>query len=211
VLGVWVAGGVVTNDFKASMAITIAWGVFFGAACLWIAFRRPDLRISVIGSYLVTGALVAGVLGWMTLHDRVVDEQVVKGLPASQLQRNGLERGSRTPARAANLQLAAGQFRSVEHGSSGSAAVVELPDGSRRLTLTEFETAAGPDLRVRLVSGDATDGGADGAIDLGGLKGNKGNQQYELPVDVDLSRYTSVVVWCRAFSVAFAQARLTRS
>ena len=89
--------------------------------------------------------------------------------------------------------------------------MVRLAGGERRLTFSRFETSAGPDLRVRLVPGGSTDGGLDGAIDLGGLKGNKGDQQYDLPADVDLNRYRSVVIWCRAFSVAFAQASLSRS
>jgi hypothetical protein len=45
-------------------------------------------------------------------------------------------------------------------------------------------------------------------VDLGALKGNKGNQQYALPRDLDLERFTTVVIWCRAFSVNFARAPL---
>jgi hypothetical protein len=52
-------------------------------------------------------------------------------------------------------------------------------------------------------------GGVREFVDLGGLKGNKGTQQYELPVGLDLARYGPVVVWCRAFSVAFGSAALS--
>ena len=80
--------------------------------------------------------------------------------------------------------------------------------GKRVLTLTAFETSAGPDLRVRLVPGDTGDGGASGNIDLGDLKGNRGNQQYTLPAGVDVSGH-SVVIWCRAFSASFGSAPLS--
>ena len=80
--------------------------------------------------------------------------------------------------------------------------------GGRVLTLTRFSTSPGPDLRVRLVLGRSENGGSAGARDLGGLKGNKGDQQYRLPPGVDLRRYGAVVIWCRAFSAAFAKADL---
>jgi hypothetical protein len=48
-------------------------------------------------------------------------------------------------------------------------------------------------------------------VDLGGLKGNRGDQQYTVPADVDLPRYRTVVIWCRAFSVLFARAPLARA
>jgi hypothetical protein len=63
---------------------------------------------------------------------------------------------------------------------------------------------------VYLVAGAARDeSGVDDFEDLGALKGNKGNQQYELPPQLDLERYSTVVIWCRAFSVNFARAPLT--
>ena len=74
-------------------------------------------------------------------------------------------------------------------------------------TLTDFETDPGPDLRVYL----ATDEGASDFADLGALKGNRGDQQYELPASLDLDRYATVLVWCRAFSVGFGQAPLEPS
>ena len=45
-------------------------------------------------------------------------------------------------------------------------------------------------------------------VDLGRLKGNKGNQQYGIPDDVDVRRYSTVVIWCRAFTALFARAEL---
>ena len=40
------------------------------------------------------------------------------------------------------------------------------------------------------------------------LKGNKGNQNYALPSDIDISRYKSVVIWCRAFNIVFGYGTL---
>jgi hypothetical protein len=83
-----------------------------------------------------------------------------------------------------------------------------MQDGGRVLTLTDFDTDPGPDLRVRLAPGNGTD--TDDTVDLGGLKGNKGNQQYKIPSDTDLQKYTAVLIWCRAFSVTFGRAVLER-
>ena len=75
------------------------------------------------------------------------------------------------------------------------------------LTLTRFEVDNGPDLRVYLVPGRVRgEDDVEDFVDLGALKGNKGDQQYTLPAGVDPARYGSVVIWCRAFSVAFAAA-----
>jgi hypothetical protein len=199
VAGVWVAGGLLTNDFKSAMALTAAWFAASGAACVAIALRSRALRVPTIAGYLVSAAAVGGYLAWTTLRDTVVHERVAVGTPASQATR---------AAGAQNVELARGGFVSIEHASRGTAAVVRLPRGERVLTLTRFSTSPGPDLRVRLVVGRTEDGGSAGARDLGALKGNKGDQQYRLPAAVDLGRYRAVVIWCRAFSAAFAKAEL---
>jgi hypothetical protein len=49
----------------------------------------------------------------------------------------------------------------------------------------------------------------DDAVDLGRLKGNVGNQNYEIPPGVDLERYTTVVIWCDRFDAAFGAADLS--
>ncbi|HEV2873902.1 MAG TPA: DM13 domain-containing protein, partial [Thermoleophilaceae bacterium] len=127
-----------------------------------------------------------------TLFDREVDERVVT-------------------ASGRNVQLAEGDFVSIAHEGSGTARVVELPGGERKLTLTRFETDPGPDLRVYVSTGDPAGGDLGDFEDLGELKGNVGNQQYTLPRGLDIGRYSTVVVWCRAFSVAFTSAGLERT
>lgn len=37
----------------------------------------------------------------------------------------------------------------------------------------------------------------------GALKGNIGDQNYEVPAEVNITEYSTVVVWCRQLSVAF--------
>ena len=46
-------------------------------------------------------------------------------------------------------------------------------------------------------------------VELGKLKGNEGDQNYEIPADTDLAKYRAVTIWCRRFSVNFATAPLT--
>jgi hypothetical protein len=91
----------------------------------------------------------------------------------------------------------------------GVATAIDLARGGRVLTLTGFEVDNGPDLRLYLVAGDARgEQEVRDFVDLGELKGNRGDQQYRLPAGIDLSRYSTAVVWCRAFSVLFARAPL---
>lgn len=201
-VGVWVAGGVITDDFRTSIALTTVWFAVCGAVCLLVAWRAPAIRVPVLASYVVVAAAIGGYLGLTTLRDRVVHEQIVTGVPQRE---SAPADGALAPPRTSNIELLRGRFRSGEHATRGTASVVRLPDGRRFLTLASFSTSPGPDLRVRLVPGDSH--GAAGAVDLGALKGNRGNQQYRVPGDVRVAGRT-VVIWCRAFSVPFGSARL---
>ena len=113
---------------------------------------------------------------------------------------------------APQMLLAAGSFHSVAHDTKGYAMVHHLADGRRILRFTEFETSNGPDLQVYLVAAaDATDSDTvkkAGFVTLGALKGNQGDQNYEIPADLDLAKYKAVTVWCRRFGVNFGTAPL---
>ena len=104
-----------------------------------------------------------------------------------------------------------GKFASLDHPTSGRARLVESTDGERTLRLEDFETDNGPDLYVYLSENDVDgdeQGFDDEYVSLGRLKGNLGDQNYEVPDDVDLERYRSVVIWCDRFNSAFGAAPL---
>jgi hypothetical protein len=95
--------------------------------------------------------------------------------------------------------------------AGGKATIYRLEDGKPLLRLEDFSTTNGPDLFVVLSSSanPDQDGLKNGAyVQLEALKGNIGNQNYELPSDVDLGQYKSVVIWCRTFNIVFGYAPL---
>jgi len=105
-----------------------------------------------------------------------------------------------------------GTFHSGAHETKGMATIFNLPGGKRLLRLTGFETSNGPDVQVYLVkAGDATDNDTvkdAGFVNLGAMKGNVGDQNYEVPSDVDLGAHRAVTIWCRRFGVNFGTAPL---
>ncbi len=104
----------------------------------------------------------------------------------------------------------AGQFVGLTgHSGTGDAGIFENPDGSLVLRFENFDIENGPDLEVYLVPGADQTSLADGSVHLGALKGNIGDQNYELPAGTALvpGAYT-VLVWCEAFSVEFVGATL---
>jgi hypothetical protein len=95
------------------------------------------------------------------------------------------------------------------HNAEGVAKVLTASDGQtmhRVLRLENFKATNGPDLYVYLSKeGTSID---DGYVNLGRLKGNIGNQNYDIPEDVNLKEYDNVLVWCKMFSVLFGHAEL---
>ena len=112
----------------------------------------------------------------------------------------------------ATTKLASGQFHAGAHETKGTATVFQLGDGKKTLRLTNFETSNGPDVRVYLVAApDAKDSEtvkSAGFVELGSLKGNIGDQNYDLPANVDLAKYRAVTIWCARFNVNFGTAPL---
>ncbi|MGX4404119.1 DM13 domain-containing protein, partial [Clostridioides difficile] len=99
--------------------------------------------------------------------------------------------------------------------TSGQVRVIENPDGSRQLALVGLKTSNGPDVHVWLSAGPVVEG-SDGwftaaqydHVDLGSIKGNLGDQLYDIPANVDLSVFRSVDLWCVQFGVSFGAAAL---
>lgn len=96
-----------------------------------------------------------------------------------------------------------GDFVSAAHKTSG---IATIDQEKTTLTLTNFKTDSGPDLNIYLTSslGAIT----SDFIDLGNIKGVKGNYNYDLPENLDYTQYKFVIVWCVDFDVNFGYAEL---
>ncbi|MEM6935688.1 MAG: DM13 domain-containing protein [Pseudomonadota bacterium] len=111
--------------------------------------------------------------------------------------------------------VATGSFIDADaiHKGEGTAKLYALPDERHIVRFEDFRTTNGPALYVYLAkhpnpktAADVEDGGY---VSLGELKGNVGNQNYEVPPEVDVGDYGSVVIWCQLFGVLFSPAALT--
>ncbi|WP_309238872.1 DM13 domain-containing protein [Streptomyces lunaelactis] len=167
---------------------------------------------------LAVGLAVAGVgLYWFQPWKLWVDETVKDAVPTAAAG-TGAGDPAAPPAGSAPRTLATGELISHEHNTSGSVRVLQLADGTRALRLEDLDTSNGPDLRVWITNAAVKEGVAgwrvfdDGKyLSLGKLKGNKGDQNYALPEDLDLKQFTSVTIWCDRFDVSFGAAALARA
>ena len=159
----------------------------------------------------ILGLVVLGGVGWYLFRPELlfVNKKVNEGLVTA----SASTAGPSSEGASAPVSILAGQFHSVAHETRGTASVHDLGGGRRVLRLTDFATSNGPDVRVYLVAArDASDNATvtkAGYIELGKLKGNQGNQNYEIPAGADLTKYRAVTIWCYRFSVNFATAPLT--
>jgi hypothetical protein len=111
-------------------------------------------------------------------------------------------------------EVAAGEWRSLEHATTGKASLIKLPGGGHSVQFASLNTSDGPDLYVYLsphASGSSEKTFGEGFTSLGKLKGNRGDQVYEIPAGVDVSAIRSVVIWCQRFSAGFAVAPLEQA
>ena len=90
------------------------------------------------------------------------------------------------------------------HNAEGTAKVIPLEDGTNILRLENLRVTNGPGLYVYL----SPDKDASDIVNVGKLKANNGNQNYDIPEGTDLSKYNTVLIWCRPFSVLFGSAEL---
>lgn len=105
-------------------------------------------------------------------------------------------------ANASTMRISVGSFVSLAHETTGKAEILTV--GSKRyLRLSDFHTSNGPDVRVKLIRNGTTK-----EVDLGSIKGNVGNQNYELPADLAPDEIAAVSIWCERFSVGFGRADL---
>jgi len=194
--------------------------------------RKWYRRRGLIASLLVVAVPVIAVGWWLfsplIFNRTVVEEfpraagaQIPAGVTAEEVEAEMVEAEGRTATASEDMpeesprKLLTGSLVGADsfHQGTGQAAIYELEDGSRVLRFEDLDVTNGPDLHVILTPVAAAEGRGDvmasGYVDLGGLKGNRGDQNYEIPADVEIgSGQWTVVIYCQPFHVIFATASL---
>lgn len=184
---------------------------------------QKTLKITAVGFSV---ALL--VVGWWLLKPLFIDKEVNEALPKAAQTEQGIEKTAdkdketgelvnKTPTMpVADMETAnqtaamfEGAFVDGEPGHHAKGKVVTLVNGDTTiLRLEDLDATNGPDLHVFLAKPGSKTGEG---INLGKLKGNIGNQNYELPQHTDLSVYSKVVIYCKQFSVDFGYSDLKKS
>jgi electron transfer DM13 len=171
---------------------------------------------------MVTAAAVVLTIGlafalyWFQPWKLFIDHRVDEALPAVATEPVAIataEPAEVADGRPRSTLVARGTLISHEHATSGTVSIVRQPDGHRVLAIADLRTSDGPVVKVWLTDRRVTPSGwhvfDDGTyVDLGGLKGNLGNQLYPIPDSADLSVLRSVTIWCDRFDVSFGAAEL---
>lgn len=164
----------------------------------------PRKRRTIIAAV----AVVVVAIAWYLFRPELlfVNKSVNEGFPAASAATGQADSAG------GYTTLSTGMFRGIAHETEGTATIHQLQGGKRVLRLTGFKTSNGPDVHVYLVAADdAADNDtvtSAGFVDLGSLKGNVGDQNYDLPANLDLQKYRAVTIWCKRFGVNFGTAAI---
>lgn len=163
---------------------------------------------------LVLTGVVAGLAAWIVRPyyvDETADRQLVAGavqdaskvaVPAPAAS-TGQPPPSQEPP-SGPVRISAGMIQGIGHDGTGTISILRSPNGERVVRLEDFDIEGTPDPRVYLVQGN--DVQEPGGIELGRLRGNRGQVlDYAIPTS-DAGPGWTVLVWCRSFSVPIANA-----
>ncbi|NRA87777.1 MAG: DM13 domain-containing protein [Rhizobiales bacterium] len=113
----------------------------------------------------------------------------------------------------ATVLIRQGSFKNADayHKGSGEVKIIQV-NGRDTLRFENFKVTNGPDLYVWLVESSNVENAntvKNGkTFEVAVLKGNIGNQNYDLPEGTNIDDFGSVVIWCKQFGVLFASASL---
>jgi len=195
---------------KRIVLIVLALSVGIPAAWYLLSplFYNVEVNESLPGVEVRPTSTVVNILADPALAGQATQTMEALGLATPKV----MEEPMPTQAAASPVILFQGEFYNLAHEGMGTATIYLLPDGTRVLRFENFAVLNGPDLHVYLTVQDpvpdTVGSELEGAFDLGGLKGNIGDQNYDIPADLDLSGYHSVVIWCQPFRVPFNAASL---
>jgi hypothetical protein len=234
-LGSWLLGAVAANPVVALMAAVVIAVVLAALARRLGVVDRVRRHPRATLALLVPILAVALPVGWYLTSPLILTASInepapdvttlgagpresaspprsptAETVPAGSAKQTVAPSASAAPNATPALIARSGTFRGSDdfHFGRGTARLIEAAPGSFVVRLEDFAVRNGPDLYVYLSPNP--DGQVEGAIELGRLKADTGNQNYSLPAGVldDPSRAATVVIWCKQFSHLFATATL---
>lgn len=172
--------------------------------------RHPAVLVAVAVLLVAAGAAAYWFQPWKVFTNTTVEE-------AFPTAASGL---TPSPGTADDRQepqvIKQGTLISQEHATSGTVKLLRLPDGTQVVRVEDLDTSDGPQLVVLLSDAAVTEGKGGSEVfdqgryvDLGPLKGNRGNANYPVPSDANLAGLDSVSIWCKRFGVSFGAAALS--
>lgn len=128
---------------------------------------------------------------------------------------NAPEEMAGLPSMVGPVRVVRSQFQRLDpiRWAQGELSVYQEADDTLLARFENFSSSKAADLRVLLAaSGEPTTlealGPIDQTIDLGQLLGTVGNQNYEIPADVDLADYNSLVLYSPSLNLIMSYAQL---
>ena len=131
-------------------------------------------------------------------------------------QDDNMKHGDMMPQANDGKALETGTFHGKVHNTSGRATIYREETGKLVLRLTNFKTSNGPDVHVILIAAKDADDDANflksntKRLELGKLKGNEGDQNYDIPSGTDLTKFQTVSIYCERFNANFGAAALEK-
>lgn len=183
--------------------------------------KRKRIKLVIALAAVVVVAVAAFVFKpWLLFVNKTVDDHVPDVVTSAGMNKPDAQtdkpHGSSDKMEGSARLTKQGSFVSHEHTTTGTASIVEdSATGKKQLVLTDLSTSNGPDVHVWLSKAPVLEGkdgwfeaGKHDHLDLGPIKGNRGNQVYDIPESTNIDEWTNATLWCEDFNVSFGAAEL---
>lgn len=170
----------------------------------YLKFKRPLILIAV--GAVIAWAVILPALNKRSANEKLTDIAALDSDAKTANQNSSNQTDTPGPAPESDIKkLLSGSFKGINGQSSQGDILIVKIDGKNYVRLEDnFSVTNGPDLQLGL--------GNDNSVKelIGGLKANSGGQNYLIPDNLDINKYSQVFIHCRAFKYSFAVADLQK-